>query len=538
MAEEETEESDGLEIQVPISKGDYHSFCEKAKEVLRFHKVKPVIKGAEINFENEASFDGGTDWRFTGEGESIAISGCVGYPIDANSIKGITEGQKAILEAGIEIEFNLGEITPTASREGLSYDKKTQSVILAKLEKVSQELGQKLNDLFKDCKNIWEAKEIYKKNFEDSHFGYTLKQFCGEIKWKNEVISNSYFDFSDIKDCEVFKYRRYRGRRGVERIKKTKDVSISVDDKIYFNDLEKRGGLKRRIDTIFEDKNISSITVIKADSVAFAEIKKLENLDIESFIGNKIIRLSTIPKKVYLSGSRDVSDLAYVRTYELDISKVKQDYWHKPVGFWISAEIDFDEDDGIYLEVKRFVPLSISFRELSGKLSLLSRIGVKIDKIYGLKPSVVKKAKNNAWQSFDEFFEEAISEYIENNNLQMAYLASNKLGEFGDWVKLFKESEVTGFYKKFIHTYNELSKLGNNDKLNSIRNYLSVANFTEKLDSKFDISEKTLFSHYSLLEDIPFYRVENSQEGKGRILEYIKMVDSLAETAAPSEKNP
>lgn len=151
MGSEETEEEGGVEVAFPVEKEDVASFVAAAKRVSHGFNVKPVVTN-DAHFKGWPTFDimyEGAGWKILrGQIEGLqnrayARMGCVLYPINVNALGDLTTTERSILSHTVVIEFPMGELEPTASREELSYGrneptigsiKKRVAIIAAQME--------------------------------------------------------------------------------------------------------------------------------------------------------------------------------------------------------------------------------------------------------------------------------------------------------------------------------------------------------------------------------------------------------------------
>ena len=101
MGEEDSDEENGVEIVIPTKEDDTQIFADTASEIFQFFKVRPIIKGAQVKFDDRNSIYDEEKWtwrgndpdagsyhyhRRNGSGDAIALMGNIGYPIDWSSL--------------------------------------------------------------------------------------------------------------------------------------------------------------------------------------------------------------------------------------------------------------------------------------------------------------------------------------------------------------------------------------------------------------------------------------------------------------------
>jgi hypothetical protein len=136
MGSEETEEEGGVEVAFPVEKEDVSSFVAAAKRVSHGFDVKPIVTN-DAHFKGWPTFDimyEGAGWKILrGQIEGLqnrayARMGCVLYPINVNALGDLTTTERSILSHTVVIEFPIGELEPTASREELSYGRNEPTI--------------------------------------------------------------------------------------------------------------------------------------------------------------------------------------------------------------------------------------------------------------------------------------------------------------------------------------------------------------------------------------------------------------------------
>ena len=147
MDESKSKEPSGIEIKIAVAEDDVHTFQKEALDLFRYFKVKPNITGSDQSIKIFKKTLEGDDWYIVESEKSygwnhrsnraIAIMGNIGYPIDANVVKNLTEHQQSILQHGeLHIQFDIGDLSIAPSREALEYPRKTQAKIKEKAQSV------------------------------------------------------------------------------------------------------------------------------------------------------------------------------------------------------------------------------------------------------------------------------------------------------------------------------------------------------------------------------------------------------------------
>ena len=313
-----TNEPNGVMVKVPVRDDQRNEFIEKSKKVYKWFPVKPTTIGDTINYDTVNYDYTGTGWgickptydnrygyRHSYYAKPVAIMGLVAYPLDANSIKGLSEGAKALFETPLVLTFGIGELEIAANREALGYDERTCAAIVAKMATVIAELGSEFETKISTAKTLWEAKKTFGKIFKAGDYSH---QFTGVfnklgLTWNNVVIKDDYanfvpsdlygtnaanFSLGEIHECN-YRYKRCRAKQFGDN--ETFDFRINDDAIIVFNDL-KTGGLTR--------VSLYRGTLSQADDkriYVFGPSTKSTFDQIQNALGNpEVIMTSSLPK--------------------------------------------------------------------------------------------------------------------------------------------------------------------------------------------------------------------------------------------------
>lgn len=192
MHSEETTEGNGVEIKVAVKTEDFSRFRAAVAKQLKYFKVKPnVLNSGYINFEfesvvqpNEQSIIGDGYIVTPGISALTVIQGQIGYEVDRHKItNACTVDDDAVRQLlstalNIRLEFPIGEIGVTASRENIEYDKHTVRNIIDKLESIRIEIQQTVEDKLKNSTCGWDKSILLSEMF--SHF-----KAATELKYPN-----------------------------------------------------------------------------------------------------------------------------------------------------------------------------------------------------------------------------------------------------------------------------------------------------------------------------------------------------------------
>ena len=190
----------GIEVRMAVeSTNDIRSFTREAEEIFTWFKDVPNIVGCsrftipeqKFKFENIApgmSILSGRSYH------SYAIQGNIAYPIEfPDSVIGKQPKYVSkLLNAGIVIDFKIGELDIAASREGLSYIPLTIDNILAKIKLLNDRLDSYIDKEVKKHKNEWDKSYALNKLGSENIFSESVNAYVKAGKCKIMEINQKF----------------------------------------------------------------------------------------------------------------------------------------------------------------------------------------------------------------------------------------------------------------------------------------------------------------------------------------------------------
>ena len=188
-SESATTEADGTTIVVPVKREDSSKFIEAVIRTTSFWDVRPVLSGLNPlpQYDNDEKVLEGKGWYiaagktdrygYTSNRTSLALVDGIQYDLDIASIYEYTDRygscsdqSSTLLQCGARINFGVGELTLSASRDNIHYDDKTKQVI-----------KDRIKEIFKEIDTTLEAKITNAKTYTDA--------CCASIQARNELPS-------------------------------------------------------------------------------------------------------------------------------------------------------------------------------------------------------------------------------------------------------------------------------------------------------------------------------------------------------------
>lgn len=290
MSTENSKESNGVKIQIPVKREDFNKFAEATKKAFRFFDTKPTISGGKIVWSDEVPTFQGDGWRSYESFESrecFAIMGGVTYPIDTYKL-----GSKFfdfVRHTGLVLFFKMGELDFTPSRESLEYGESTLKAINDKVEFVENNFAEKYNDNIKNKPNILEAlKAVFLSERKFSFMSQASK--LKAAMWNGIDISmpETYCRKILKGSVSVYSWRSY----GRSKFRTSNQFSLGNDVEWYIDDLAK--GTEARVKRFIKDNADKSIMVISESDTKIL---------IAAGFPDNFTKTSTLPKVSYNRGS-------------------------------------------------------------------------------------------------------------------------------------------------------------------------------------------------------------------------------------------
>lgn len=199
VSTDNTNESNGLSIQIPVKNDDIFSFNEATKKAFRFFDVKPTISGGDIKWDAIVPIYQSKDWMFFDRNaanynsDCFAIMGGVTYPVDSYQIKDYNDkneqlGYHQLMRNGLVMKFAMGELDFTPARDSLKYTPETVKAITDKLQKITNELPTMINDLVSAKPTLLQAIRatiFFKEAFHFLNYKIGDGSNKQQIKWNN-----------------------------------------------------------------------------------------------------------------------------------------------------------------------------------------------------------------------------------------------------------------------------------------------------------------------------------------------------------------
>lgn len=399
LAVENTTEPNGLEVFFDVDRNDYNLFKTKAEAIYRYFDVENRPNtNIPLQYKVVKPVLEGLDWEITGE-NNIAIMGQIAYPISKYEI---ASKYHKLLDAGVSLYFEIGEVNMSVSRESLEMTQETIALIESKLEQTVDVVVKHVESKVDSAKNLFEAAVELSKIKNTKLYSIASNR---TIKWKNQEIICSY-DSYKLKGFSLSKYYRQYNRNRQQ----TNMVALYIDENTEIFYIDKKGYLQIAKDLRFSGKHVYILNdVSKKDDLA-----KLLGLD-------EIKPISSLPKAASVKTTRSKPTGTYKFQQKSSLNKAD---------FWVREKIDEKNEKGVWV--------AIDNANINGKIhpvklnEFLSKMTTSPPTIVGVLKSRADDFKNSPnWTPLEEWIKEYVEKqldddysfYIENRDeiKQLAY---------------------------------------------------------------------------------------------------------------------
>jgi hypothetical protein len=449
-----TDEKDGLEIIIPVREADIDKFISKSINLFKHFKVKPVIHGLEDHeldgLKVETLFEG-SDWKYLKESGNnpVAVMGGIPYEWDAYDLDlDRDDPARSIVNDHLILEFEIGELNITASREALELTDITKKALITKIKKVSKELKDEVEKKFNGCNTMFDAKSLLGEICDYGSSLYELSTWAREnITFNGKKIDDGKYNFYKYNNVNIRCLKKTRA--GNLRFRETTNIECRDKVVVVKNDVGHFRLALGKIVTLQQEEEGRKVYLVTFDKVLSVtnggdkpktekQICKEMGFDVET------ISLDGLPKPPKRVGN----GVSYGRTTHKTFTWDKSGYrWGKWRDRWVAAEVDVDEDEGVYVVINRYkvqrpeqdYPYDepVKFDEPYERVEkYLKEHKIEMpDTLHGFTKAESKKLKDNPnWVELHEWVADNLSEVVEEENLsELDRISSQSSEGKRDW---------------------------------------------------------------------------------------------------------
>ena len=491
LASSPTSEANGVEIVIPVKPADCDTFVHTAKELFRYFKVKPVIRGvADFQYEQSKATHSGNDWRILETNRNqygrrtVAIMGNIAYSVSESALK-LDENNEdeAVIErmlnnCNIELDVPIGELDIAASREGLQYTERTIANLKKRILVVRDALVAEVTKALDGANSLWSFKRMLGEMHDYSSPYYVV---CNALRgksgynFKGQIVKDFTVNFSKASGFKSYTPRKgYVAGAYTVKGGKSEDLHhiVSLDSRIVL--VENTKQIKTQIiNHIFpflqQDKKVIVCEFPNAKS------RKLQ-MDSLGLVESDIVDMTTLPKVLLPRATRrsNGSNQPFVskskhtsKVFSLDPNAKSLSSYHKVKSdFWVEEDIDLSKIDTskyCYIEIERFcgkvktgleigpVAIMSSLEKLKAIILNSKAKNIEVPHLIGIKAgSTLDKVKKSKMMDFATFIANALKAIENQTNFCEVFYSQEIFNEFVSKNACLKNGEV----KKMINANN------------------------------------------------------------------------------------
>lgn len=509
----------GVRISVKVHPADYHDFEHKAKLVYSWFSVCPIIS-CEIP-QHDFLIKADSYALYKKEGYNLLVMGEVAYPFEWCNITNIDNNVRKILNKGIVLFCERGQVDTVASRENLEYTNKTLTAIRNILDKLKEDATTHIARKFESCTTLWECCYVY-KSLERTILGSFLEEV--KPKWEGKVVKShitvsSHLDAGTliVERCNLESGRRYSSR-AKKRFTKFTAQEIYPGNVIYLNDIT-RGAYTRIEDHLRSLDNEEGCYLLTVNG----DVEKFKKFLQDVGLKGEIKLVSSLPQR-----ERKARDVKPRRVSGI-ISRLRTNQGSEessPATYFWENLADYDLNrGGIYVITSRNKPHIYQDPVHPGAvveiLRLLQNITGRKFKVHGvgINNAALLQGQQN-WVPFREFVRKILKNH---SNLDLLFAKSQEYTKYSGWSfssKLDKLTTGNNLINTFKEKHKECSD-ASTSKVNSfgtLNNQFRTPVPIPALHFNLDEMKDEIVKKYPLLNHL-------SSEGMAIADHYVGLVD-------------
>jgi hypothetical protein len=564
---EPTDEPNGLEISFTCKPGDFYSFQQKAQQVYKWFPERFKVEGGAGRFvwEDRQYCMEGKGWKIRDDSShSCAIMGYVEYPIEQKHFSSDKSGSDRandwykhydktpfvqLLNLGLELHFDIGEVEMDISREGLQYTDATVDAIKKRLQAVCDEITAQMQAEFKSCKTLWEARLLLHQLEHGKLKGVRHLMGMAKLEFDGKPITHN-INLKDLNKCEVIMFDMGYGRSKPKRHDYVSDLQANDSYAFYVADMDRGNYVAIERVMMTSDPNDpppKKVYLIKPQGDTFSD-RQAAAKEFADTCGMDISYLrycSTVPKPPKGKRSKQVNVFKFLSDSTRTARYGKQ--WQKDL--WEQTSVDFN-DGGLYVEINAWMARrhdgsgykTVEARDMKEIIDALKALGITIPEVCGIKTAVAKKYhKSKDWDCFFTWAERQLKAHIKTSQVMDHLSDIQALESFsGSEAKLKSVVEYASEkiansdnpILKLLDKLKELSKIKKTwaAKLENIRgacNLLNVKHPQAKSQNTLETLQAEIEKQYEVLDLVDEWDCRRKNKAN-KIVRLINLVDSCS----------
>lgn len=528
-----TDEPNGLLISFPVKKSDISVFKDRAESLFQWFP-QPFQSNKTLRRRSRTYCLEGKGWKIRRDtNESCAIMGYVEYPIEMKHFSKAKEDRPNdwyqyyrrgasetpyvnLLNLGLELHFDIGEVDMNISREHLEYTDRVVKTIENRLQAVIDDIKIKVEEKFKNCKNLWEARILMSDLIHgelssiQSLLSTSKIEFQGRKVETQVEFGKSVKDIFSVSDVSISHYSN--GSR-MSRTDNMSSIWANKRHEYIFIVADMERGNYAAVKRYLEDKGLRKAYLIKPQLNVSADtaVKHFINC-LGLATDHSFIKCSDIPKPPPKKRGK------IQKVFKFDtLIKHKIYGTRDQAKYWKPVDIDF-KDGGLYVKTRSWNIVYNGERpsyQVQAVIKSLETLGIKVPEIYAVRvASSGKYDKSKDWTCFFEWAKKqldnnlkqsSVFEHVEDMDALQNFssrgtlrnLVSNSkvaIANLDNPIKkaLDKAAELDKIEKKYKETYREISEACG---LLSVKvpkpqsKKSSLRTFIEEIEKKYQILE-------------------------------------------------
>lgn len=569
MHEEDSDEPTGVEISIPVRREDIRAFHDRARTLYSYFRVPPVVKGVadfelwrpEYAFKGDgwAVFAGDRRYRNLNNARSVAVMGDIGYPLNAGAIPDLPADLSALLQADLRLDFDIGELSISASREALEYTEHTVKHIKKKLRAIQKSVVDELSKDLQGAKTKFEAlKKIGDVMGQNTAFGRQVQNIIGNtpLQWNGEPISSFTLSQHIITKNNKCRIATVETDTWKKRIYDHNWYSINYNShlNITIQDATTRWTIRaKKLLTELREKDPSAQLLVIQDIADGEEAWVLENMHItkDELISLAAVDVSDIKEEeeedVDTPKEKVKNKKHSLQCFRLDWDQIRASCGQTRSKCWEPIELDLENDEGIYVELDHFYVKLNEARENADCLFKFARhlelsgIDPKQRPIYGVKTKSIPKVGEH-FVRLEDYAADTVKEFLEAHNVRQKIIDYEETAGHRD----IDVDRVIGLEDKFVDASSPVFEYAEAvremrqhrrlyDRYSQLYQfYKTLGLFGEDMQPSNDLNQmrRNVFARYPLLRTLRMFDSTNHKDvimkkmDMDGVLDYINSIDS------------
>ena len=538
IAEEATSET-GLAIDIVVKTIDLSQFRDVAGTFLAEFNPQPIVKNDDrvvnmLQQEVEKSFIINTEeyaihsWGYNQK--SCVRMGNVNYPFHIDDLGLASDEYKSVecfRNLKVKLYAPIGSVVPSASRESLEMNTKTKQFIFDALKGIHSTVKGQIDERLSKCKSFYQFALEF-DNTSQIRDVFNLVSVYGGKAYRPHTYNMQFIrkDYPAIKEIEEIR------NDARSSFKSSSSLSIQEGQTLfaYYGNVPQNSIRQRIVNSGYSLKSGYLLRFAsKADFdslVNDAEWQGANFVDISNLIYTKVTGKS--------AGSFATSEVYSYCPHQLTLRNT-----------WKSNTLSLQQSEGIYVEIKRFLPVAKhpngtdiktmeAFKELLGNAHTL---GIKIDNLYGVKYCDIDKL-GDGWIELTDYIQQALYNQTDDEIFKFnQYLISLNVSD--EWEFAFNhnmadtDGDLTRLKEIISEYYKSMSYISSQGtRVRYFKNlgyglYLDIHNECIELVDKILIKYPILRNLFGYSHKMSHYTESPTQKYWHIVNEYLKSQDYL-----------